>query len=136
MEQIRILKYPEQIKSINKLLKSMDKVYCDIDDTTMSNVERLKKVIWNKPELFLFFVVNNDEEDDFTLISERWFISSVLWEEKFLSLLAKESLTNRIIMAYVQKEMSEGVKYRIRECIVAFDMYATQKELEEEANNG
>jgi len=128
MEQIKLLKYPEQVKSLKRLLLSMDKVYYQVERTTESNVERLKKVVWNEPDLFLYLIADNEETDDFTLISEMWLISSILCEEKFLRLLAKCSLTNRIIMSYRTQEMSESLRYRIRECIVAFDVYSTMEE--------
>ena len=123
MKNFTIFHYPEQVKSLRKLLHSMDKVNCNVEMATESNVKRLKNVIWENPNLMVYLLTDGDEQDAFTFMAERWFVSSVLCEERFLRLLAKESLTNRIVQAYLNYEMSEGLKYRIRECIVAYELY-------------
>jgi len=122
MSKIIITRYPEQTKSVAKLIKSMKKIPKE-RKLTDYNIERLKALINEDMDYMVYIFTDYNEEDELNKLAEETFLSVTFNEEDFLRLLAKNSLTNRIVKAYHSKEISDSLKYRVRECAVAFKLY-------------
>ena len=70
------------------------------------------------------FLINTllikDDSEPLSVVAEFNLLYVVLLDDDFLWLLAKNSLTNRIINGCEKQKLSESVICRIRECVTAF----------------
>lgn len=115
--------YKEQRESLFKLMAEIEKagfLSHKEHNATYENAMRLKVAVQDNMQFLITSIIIKDYKDGLSYISEFNMLKSILLNEDFLWLLAKNSLTNRIIKGCETKMLSEGVVYRIRECIIAF----------------
>jgi len=117
--------YPQQKESLCKIMAETVKagfLFKKKYNKTYENAMRLKKVVQDNIQFLITSILNNESVDSVSIIAEYKMLSNVLLDSNFLWLLAKNSLTNRIIAGCEKKDLSKSVVYRIRECITAFEL--------------
>lgn len=121
--QVELNFYPEQGKSLDRLIAGAIKAGFLFEkeyNETYENAERLKTVVEENIQFLMTSLITKDGTDVLPIIAEYNLLCGVLIDDDFLWLLAKNSLTNRIIAGCEKQKLSESVVYRIRECIIAF----------------
>ena len=115
--------YPEQKKSLCKLMAEavrsgflFEKEY----NETFENASRLKTVVEKNMQFLINTLLIKDYSEPLSVVAEFNLLYVVLLDDDFLWLLAKNSLTNRIINGCEKQKLSESVICRIRECVTAF----------------
>lgn len=125
MNNLKLAIYPEQERSIKKIqLKAILSIgdYRTWGDLTHSNAERLQYVIDENMDFILNCLVSKQYTDAVTFFAEYEYLHNALTNYYCVWLLAKNTLTNRIIKACNEKQMSDAIVYRIRECITAYSI--------------
>lgn len=111
-------------RDIQKLLLSFRKDY--FDDISSAMLDERIDLITTTIELNQDFLLESLLEKQPTSLgnySEALFIFDWLYDDIFASLLARNSLTNRFVEACNSHFMSEGLKERIKLCLITASIF-------------